>query len=202
MNFTTNKFNISLISTIETNPVIFGETTKKDFLSSLVTEANENSWIGAMDEATKNTVKETAIEANALMFEEAIKNFNASNEKDHFKFLQNLFVINKQDIYIAEGDESGFVTYHYLEDQLLLDAVKSFTEMANEKEGDFEIHEFENVFYSKSGIIDLNKHTLTICLSADVMGYVTEVAEVTFNDNLKRLEEFPDLKAAVETLYI
>lgn len=200
MNFTTNFYKASLIATAGNDQIIFGETTKKEFLQTLIQETIDDNYLGEMDEESKKNLMDTAILANDVLFDKKVELLNTSEREEYFKLLRSLFVINQQDIYIGEGEQAGFVTYHYKENELLLSAMKSFGEMAELSET--YAHTVGNVTYTKSGIIDLDNLTLTVCLPAEMITYVSEVATINFTNNIKRLEEFPELKASVEAMYI
>lgn len=198
MNFTTNQFNTSFLNNEANNQIMIGKITKQQYLQSLVDSALE-SYSADLLVDVKDELVASAIEANNMLFEEQLTSLNSAEQQERFKVLRNLFVINQQDIYATEDEKIGFVTYHYLENELLLDAVKSFTEIAK-LEGK-EIVILDNVYYTDCGIIDLNTLTLTVCMPKEMLNYVSEVGVTNFKNNIERLKDFPELKASVEALY-
>lgn len=210
MNFITNRLNTSIAQTAKDQIIAKGFTVKQ-YLQQLINDADQNSYFDVTSDMRAEMVA-AGIEANNVVFNEQVKLLNTDQHDLAFKTLRNLFVINCQDIQYAPNDKVGFVTYHYLENDLLLEAIKSFTEIAElNKElsedqqdvNDFKtnVHVVDGVYYTPAGIINPKNLTMTICMPIEMLEVVAETATTGITLLTEKLEQVPELKAAVETMY-
>lgn len=128
------------------------------------------------------------------------KNTTDANEKaELLAHMASYFVVSEVETHRDEEAKEVVVVYHMRNKNNLVQIIESFKEAESDMT-DKMIERVEgNVYYTISGIIDLDKCTLTALIPLEALEFVLESAYKTYDIALELVKETPEVLEFIKT---